>query len=205
MPTKENHPRLIKIKVNAVEIGGRIQLIDRNGRAIGPKKSRDDIEGELAERANDRWFTSRSVRCAIWKMAAAKAAFRLNARNRGRSMTEWERKADSLVGSQNIRMRHWKRPSETRGGGSFRYRTKTWESAAARMWQKLRYRRGTQAVGSWSKWDQWAETVSNRFNKRKAYYLEQANREDWHNPEDNSPADRDSAVQVRFDWERANA
>lgn len=150
-----SQPRSLKqITVYAIEIGGLLVLVDRNGERISRAIQRNEIIGGRSEEILAKWQWAAVVKT----MAASSQRCHQSHTN-----CPWARKADSLASSCRNRRRF--RSPPLRGRQRFEsYSTSTWRDACKRLSMQ-----GANRVRRhrWNGWVRWSHTVANNHNKKR--------------------------------------
>ena len=178
-------PEIQVVTVPAVIVGGRIYLVNSNGRRIrGVNQS--NLKSTIS--AND-------VVRMKWRMAVSRMDAEGYYKSKGTPtlLTPWQKKCQSIVRALKLRNRIVLPKTKRRSWDKFA--TNTWDDALVRMYQQ-----GYAAFTyhSADPWRKWARTVAKNHNRKAEYRhaekTKSSDRVGYH------VHDRTPAVQMRLEW-----
>lgn len=179
-------PQIQVVTVPAVVIGGRIYLVNSNGRRRRNGSAYRPLPASIADEIATKVKWRIVVKNMAWngKSESAKSP---------NLMTPWQRKCHAIVCGLKLRWRASLGNNKRRSWD--RFKTTTWDEALPRMYQQ-----GYAAFNYHTKspWQKWARTVAKNHNRKAEYRHEQqkapSERIGYH------VHDRTPAVQMRLEW-----
>lgn len=145
--------RVVALIVAATKVGDQVQLIDRQGRAL---------TGMIDRKLLGKLVREEDASKLLWQRMVRKHLGRIKPRFAPSSPRgQWVRKCNSLAASFLRRSGDMQRPKSRQRHEE--YSTKTWKSAAHRLWHQGNNRKRHVTRSGWHRW---SITVANNHNKR---------------------------------------